>query len=132
VAGTLRDYRARHSIKKNSGRRVASYAISADIQSDLAWLGSSQTCFRYQAERNSENEAIADWLMHLANNQRNWGIGHASYLAASRWFRNCPLPHSLCFCCAVRMWLAPARNPVASIFFLEFDSTRFDQAALPC
>ena len=35
----------------------------------------SQTCFRYQAKLNAENDAIADWLVRLTTNQRNWGFG---------------------------------------------------------
>jgi putative transposase len=35
----------------------------------------SQTCFRYQAKLNAENDVIADWLVRLTNNQRNWGFG---------------------------------------------------------
>lgn len=38
-------------------------------------FGISQTCYRYQAKLNAENEAIADWLVRLTNNQRNWGFG---------------------------------------------------------
>lgn len=35
----------------------------------------SQTCYRYQAKLSSENEVIADWLVRLTDNQRNWGFG---------------------------------------------------------
>lgn len=35
----------------------------------------SQTCFRYQAKLSSENDVIADWLVRLTGNQRNWGFG---------------------------------------------------------
>jgi putative transposase len=35
----------------------------------------SQTCYRYQAKLGRENEVIADWLIRLTNNQRNWGFG---------------------------------------------------------
>lgn len=35
----------------------------------------SETCYRYTAKRNVENERIADWLVRLTNNQRNWGFG---------------------------------------------------------
>ncbi|KQQ35958.1 transposase [Duganella sp. Leaf126] len=45
------------------------------IQNACLAFGISQTCFRYQAKRNSENEVIADWLVRLTNNQRNWGFG---------------------------------------------------------
>jgi putative transposase len=38
-------------------------------------FGISQTCFRYQAKLNAENDIIADWLVRLTNNQRNWGFG---------------------------------------------------------
>ncbi len=38
-------------------------------------FGISQTCYRYAAKRNAENEVIADWLVRLTNNQRNWGFG---------------------------------------------------------
>jgi len=35
----------------------------------------SETCYRYEARRNAENEEIADWLLRLTDNQRNWGFG---------------------------------------------------------
>lgn len=35
----------------------------------------SQTCYRYQAKLSSENMEIADWLVRLTHNQRNWGFG---------------------------------------------------------
>ncbi len=35
----------------------------------------SQTCFRYQAKLNAENEVIADWLVRLTTNQHDWGFG---------------------------------------------------------
>lgn len=38
-------------------------------------FGISQTCYRYQAKLSSENDAIADWLVRLTANQRNWGFG---------------------------------------------------------
>jgi hypothetical protein len=33
----------------------------------------SETCCRYRARLSSENDEIADWLIRLTNNQRNWG-----------------------------------------------------------
>ena len=47
----------------------------ATIQNACLAFGISQTCFRYQAKRHSENEVVADWLVRLTNNQRNWGFG---------------------------------------------------------
>ncbi len=38
-------------------------------------LGISQTCYRYEAQHNAENEQIADWLLRLTGNNRNWGFG---------------------------------------------------------
>ena len=38
-------------------------------------FGISQACYRYQAKMSAENEAIADWLIRLTGNQRNWGFG---------------------------------------------------------
>lgn len=35
----------------------------------------SQTCYRYERLRNEENEQIADWLLNLTDNHRNWGFG---------------------------------------------------------
>jgi putative transposase len=35
----------------------------------------SETCFRYQPKLSAENEEIADWLIRLTHNQRNWGFG---------------------------------------------------------
>ena len=38
-------------------------------------FGISQTCYRYQAKLSAENEGIADHLIRLTHNQRNWGFG---------------------------------------------------------
>ncbi len=38
-------------------------------------LGISETCYRYQAKLSDENAEIADWLVRLTHNQRNWGFG---------------------------------------------------------
>jgi len=35
----------------------------------------SGTCDRYRAKLSSENAEIADWLIRLTHNQRNWGFG---------------------------------------------------------
>ena len=35
----------------------------------------SQTCYRYEAKKDAENEKIANWLLRLTDNQRNWGFG---------------------------------------------------------
>lgn len=38
-------------------------------------FGISQTCYRYEAKLSSQNSEIADWLIRLTANQRNWGFG---------------------------------------------------------
>lgn len=38
-------------------------------------FGISETCYRYQALHSTENDEIADWLIRLTHNQRNWGFG---------------------------------------------------------
>ena len=39
------------------------------------WMfGISETCYRYRAKLSSENAEIADWLIRLTHNQRNWGF----------------------------------------------------------
>ena len=35
----------------------------------------SESCYRYQAKRPAENALIAEWLVRLTDNQRNWGFG---------------------------------------------------------
>ena len=47
----------------------------ASIKTVCLAFGISQTCFRYEAKLNAENEVIADWLIRLTTNQRNWGFG---------------------------------------------------------
>jgi putative transposase len=40
-----------------------------------AAFGISKTCYRYTPKLSKENEKIADWLLRLTYNQRNWGFG---------------------------------------------------------
>ncbi len=35
----------------------------------------SETCYCYEAKRNADNEQIANWLLRLTDNHRNWGFG---------------------------------------------------------
>lgn len=35
----------------------------------------SEFCYRYEAKNNAENELIANWLIRLTDNNRNWGFG---------------------------------------------------------
>ena len=38
-------------------------------------FGISQTCYRYVGKHSAANDEIADWLMRLTDNHRNWGFG---------------------------------------------------------
>lgn len=38
-------------------------------------FGISETCYRYQPKLSDENAEIADWLIRLTHNQKNWGFG---------------------------------------------------------
>ena len=33
-----------------------------------------ETCYRYEAKSNAENEQIANWLIRLTDNNRSWGF----------------------------------------------------------
>jgi putative transposase len=35
----------------------------------------SESCPRYEGKKNAENELIANWLLRLTDNNRNWGFG---------------------------------------------------------
>ena len=39
-----------------------------------AVFGISESCYRYEAKLNTENEEIADWLMRITGCHRNWGF----------------------------------------------------------
>lgn len=53
------------------------YVIERNITIELACkaFNISQTCYRYKAKLSTENEEIADWLVRLTHNQKNWGFG---------------------------------------------------------
>ena len=59
-------------------REMAQWAVtqrSATINLACQAFGISQTYYRYKAKLDAENSVIADWLVRLTNNQRNWGFG---------------------------------------------------------
>ncbi|MGX9730137.1 IS3 family transposase [Janthinobacterium aestuarii] len=59
-------------------REMAQWAVaqrSATIGLACQAFGISQTCYRYRAKLDAENALVADWLVRLTNNQRNWGFG---------------------------------------------------------
>jgi putative transposase len=65
-------------VKPSQRREMAQHAVSCgNISIKLACLafGVSVTCYRYQPRLSSENAEIADHLIRLTHNQRNWGFG---------------------------------------------------------
>lgn len=54
-------------------RAVRDKGISIRLACDA--FGISQTCYRYEAKLSSQNSEIADGLIRLTANQRNWGFG---------------------------------------------------------
>lgn len=54
-------------------RAVEQHGISIRLACQLFQV--SQTCYRYEAKLNAENELIADWLIRLTANRKNWGFG---------------------------------------------------------
>lgn len=45
------------------------------IRLACATFSVSQSCYRYRAKLSDENAEIADWLLRITHNQRNWGFG---------------------------------------------------------
>ncbi len=35
----------------------------------------SESCYRYERKRDAENDQVANWLIRLTDNHRNWGFG---------------------------------------------------------
>jgi len=61
---------------------MAEHAVAekgATITLACTAFGISESCYRYESKMRSENEQIADWLVRLTDNHRNWGFG-LSYL----------------------------------------------------
>lgn len=59
-------------------KEVAQEAVSTrgvSIRLACSAVGISESCYRYQPKLSSENAEIADWLIRLTHNQKNWGFG---------------------------------------------------------
>lgn len=65
-------------VKPSQRREMAKNVVEASccsIRLACQVFGISETCYRYQAKLGHENAVIADWLVRLTHNQRNWGFG---------------------------------------------------------
>lgn len=56
---------------------VQAHGISVRLACES--MGISESCYRYEAKLSSENAEIADWLIRLTHNQKNWGFGLCYY-----------------------------------------------------
>lgn len=59
--------------KEMARNAVDQYGVS--IRLACQTFDISESCYRYQSTLSHENELIADWLLRLTRNQRNWGFG---------------------------------------------------------
>ena len=64
----VRPSRRREMAKKAVEEQGISIRLACDV------FAVSETCYRYEAKHNTENDRIADWLVRLTDNQRNWGF----------------------------------------------------------
>lgn len=65
-------------VRPSQRREMARWAVEhrgQSIRQACADFQVSETCYRYQAKLSDENQRIADWLVRLTHNQRNWGFG---------------------------------------------------------
>ena len=65
-------------VKPSSRREMAQHSVEhKGVSIRLACIAFtiSQTCYRYQAKQSVENIEIANCLVRLTHNQRNWGFG---------------------------------------------------------
>jgi putative transposase len=65
-------------VKPSLRREMAQKTVAAgrcSIRLACVAFSVSESCYRYQARLNSENSEIADLLVRLTHNQRNWGFG---------------------------------------------------------
>lgn len=54
-------------------RAVAETGMSVTLACQA--FGTSESCYRYRRKLQPENELIANWLVRLTDNHRNWGFG---------------------------------------------------------
>ena len=65
-------------VKPSQRREMAQRAVrekTVSIRLACLVFSISETCYRYQAKLSHQNAEIADWLIRLTHNHRNWGFG---------------------------------------------------------
>lgn len=65
-------------VKPSERREMAHYAVATyqiSVRSACKIVDISRNCYGYQSINKTENQQIADWLVRITNNQKNWGFG---------------------------------------------------------
>lgn len=65
-------------VRPSHRREMARKAVAAgrcSVRLACCTFSISETCYRYRAKLKHENAVIADWLVRLTHNHRNWGFG---------------------------------------------------------
>ena len=65
-------------VKPSRRREMAEHAVAQrglSIRLACQAFQISQACYRYKAQRCIEDDEIAQWLLRLTDNNRNWGFG---------------------------------------------------------
>lgn len=65
-------------VKPSRRREMAQQAVAdrrLSIRAACAAFSISETCYRYQPKLSDENAEVADWLVRLTHNQKDWGFG---------------------------------------------------------
>jgi len=71
----------RASRRKEMAQRAPS-SHGASIGLACLAFSISETCYRYQPTLSDENAEIADWLIRLTRNQKDWGLRFMPRLSA--------------------------------------------------
>jgi putative transposase len=65
-------------VRPSQRREMAKEAVAdkkVPISLTCAAFGISESCYRYETKLGDESAEIADWLIRLTDNHRNWGFG---------------------------------------------------------
>lgn len=70
-------------VKPSQWREIAKGAVenkAISIRLACQIFQVSEACYRYQPKLNFEKDLIADWLVQITHNQKNWGFGLCFFL----------------------------------------------------
>ena len=64
-------------VKPSDRKQMAQHAVTVhgvSVRQACQIFVISECCYRYRPALYAENQQIADWLIRITNNQRNWGL----------------------------------------------------------